>query len=384
MRWGLIGGGRHSQIGEPHRIAARLDGLFSLEAGALDVDPTAGRAFAAELGVPAGRAYGDWREMLAREAALPPDWRLDLVTVATPNATHFEITKAFLLSGFNVLCEKPLAVTVEEADELCEVARRAGVVCAVNFGYSGYPMAVQAREMIRHGDLGEVRVVVAEFSHGAHADADDAHNPRVRWRYDPAQSGVSSVVADCGIHALQMAQFVTGQRITAIAAQFDHCVAGRELEDDALLAVRFDGKAVGRVWTSAVACGQPHGFSVRVFGSKGGLRWHQETPNQLHWSPLGGATQVLERAGPGLHPRALDASRITLGHPEGLLVAFANIYRALHRRIRGTLAVWLRDVLGTLDHEHRPGEGARIERRAVAGIGEVPVLRQALADDLLR
>ena len=337
MRWELIGGGRHSQIGEPHRIAARLDGLFSLEAGALDIDPAAGRAFAAELGVPAGRAYGDWREMLAREAALPPDRRLDLVTVATPNATHFEITKAFLLSGFNVLCEKPLAVTVEEADELCEVARRAGVVCAVNFGYSGYPMAVQAREMIRHGDLGEVRVVVAEFSHGAHADADDAHNPRVRWRYDPAQSGVSSVVADCGIHALHMAQFVTGQRITAIAAQFDRCVAGRELEDDALLAVRFDSKAVGRVWTSAVACGQPHGFSVRVFGSKGGLRWHQETPNQLHWSPLGGATQVLERAGPGLYPRALDASRITLGHPEGLLVAFANIYRALHRRIGGTL-----------------------------------------------
>ena len=275
--------------------------------------------------------------MLAREAAQPPDRRLDLVTVATPNATHFEITKAFLLSGFNVLCEKPLAVTVEEADELCEVARRAGVVCAVNFGYSGYPMAVQAREMVRHGDLGEVRVVVAEFSHGAHADADDAHNPRVRWRYDPAQSGVSSVVADCGIHALHMAQFVTGQRITAIAAQFDRCVAGRELEDDALLAVRFDGKAVGRVWTSAVACGQPHGFSVRVFGSKGGLRWHQETPNQLHWSPLGGATQVLERAGPGLYPRALDASRITLGHPEGLLVAFANIYRALYRRIGGTL-----------------------------------------------
>src|SRR5690348_3010093 len=190
MRWGLIGAGRHSQIGEPHRIAARLDGLFTLEAGALDVDPAAGEAFARELGIQAGRAYGDWKEMLAREAAMPPDRRLDLVTVATPNATHFEITKAFLLSGFNVLCEKPLAMTVEEADELCAVARGADVVSAVNFGYSGYPMAIQAREMIRHGDLGEIRVVVAEFSHGAHAGDDDAQNPRVRWRYDPAQAGV--------------------------------------------------------------------------------------------------------------------------------------------------------------------------------------------------
>jgi predicted dehydrogenase len=330
MRWGQIGGGRGSQIGEAHRIAARLDGFFELSVGALDADPASGRAFALDLGISQGRAYGDWREMLSQEYKRAPDDRLDLVTVATPNATHFEITKAFLEAGFNVLCEKPLTMTIEEADELCAVADRSHAICAVNFGYSGYPMAIQAREMIKRGDLGHIRVVVAEFAHGAHANADDYDNPRVRWRYDPAEAGVSSVVADLGIHALHMAEFMTGQSIIQISAQFEHCVKGRQLEDDALLAYRFDGGAVGRLWTSAIACGQPHGFSMRVFGSKGGIRWHQEYPNQLYWSPLGGSTQILERGDARLYPAATNASRIAIGHAEGMFGAFANIYRAIY------------------------------------------------------
>ena len=246
MRWGLIGGGRGSQIGEAHRIAARLDDLFVFSAGALDVDAAAGRAFGRELGLAADRSYGDWREMLKAESARPDGERLDLVTVATPNATHYEITKAFLEAGFNVLCEKPLTMNVEEADDLCATAASTGKVCAVNFGYSGYPMAIEARAMIAAGELGDIRVVMAEFAHGAHADANDAENPRVRWRYDPAQAGISSVVADIGVHVLQMAQFMTGQKVASLTAQFDHCVSGRELEDDALLSCRFDKGAVGR------------------------------------------------------------------------------------------------------------------------------------------
>jgi predicted dehydrogenase len=333
MRWGQIGGGRGSQIGEAHRIAARLDGLFELSAGALDVNAASAREFALDLGISQDRAYGDWREMLAEESKRPPDDRLGLITVATPNATHFEITKAFLQAGFNVLCEKPLTMTIKEADELCAIADRSRVICAVNFGYSGYPMAIQTREMIRRGDLGRIRVVVAEFAHGAHANADERDNPRVRWRYDPAEAGVSSVVADLGIHALHMGEFMTGQSIIHISAQFDRCVEGRQLEDDAFLAYRFDRGAVGRLWTSAIACGQPHGFSMRVFGSKGGIRWHQEYPNQLYWSSLNGGTQILERGDARLYPAAINASRIAIGHAEGMLAAFGNIYRAIYTKL---------------------------------------------------
>jgi predicted dehydrogenase len=333
MLWGLVGGGRDSQIGEAHRISARLDGLFTLTAGALDADAARGREFAIELGVDEVRSYGDWRVMRDAESKRPPEERLNLITVATPNATHYEITRGFLEAGFNVLCEKPLTTTIEEAEALCTVAAEAGVICAVNFGFSGYPMAIQAREMIRRGDLGDIRVVVAEFAHGAHADGNDQDNPRVRWRYDPAEAGVSSAVADLGIHALHMAQFMIGQRITSISAHFDRCVPGRQLEDDALLAYRFDKATVGRLWTSAIACGQPQGFSMRVFGSKGGLRWHQESPDQLYWSPLGKATQILERGDSQLYPEAAAASRIIIGHVEGLFGAFGNIYRSLHAAI---------------------------------------------------
>jgi predicted dehydrogenase len=336
MPWGQIGGGRGSQIGEAHRIAARLDDLFELKSGALDIDPTSGKDFAVELGISQDRAYGDWHEMLAKEARRPANDRLKLVTVATPNATHFEITKAFLEAGFNVLCEKPLTMTVEEADELCAIAAGSRGICAVNFGYSGYPMVIQAREMIKHGDLGRIRVVVAEFAHGFHANADDRDNPRIRWRYDPQQAGVSSVVADLGIHALHMAEFMTGQQISQISAQFDHCIEGRLLEDDALLAYRFDGGAVGRLWTSAIACGQSHGFSMRVFGSKGGVRWHQEHPNQLYWSPLDQSTQILERGDKRLYSAAAAASRIAIGHAEGLFGAFGNIYRAIFAAVNGS------------------------------------------------
>ena len=335
MRWGLIGGGEGSQIGEPHRMAARLDGLFALTACALDADAERGRAFGARVGFDPTRCYGTWQEMLQAEAARPAGDRLDLVTVATPNVTHYEISRAFLEAGFNVLCEKPLTMTVAEADALRAVAAASDRRFGVNFGYSGYPMAIQAREMVRNGDLGDIRVVNVEFAYGWHAAGDDADNPRVRWRYDPAQAGVSSVVADVGSHCFQMAQFVTGQSIASLSADFAHCVPGRQLEDDALIALRLDGGAVGRVWVSAVATGQIHGFGFRVFGSKGGLRWRQEQPNQLVWSVVGEPNRILERSDAGLYPAADAASRITVGHPEGFVDAFANIYRAMHDAIAG-------------------------------------------------
>ena len=325
LRWGLIGGGESSQIGEAHRSASRLDGRFELTAAALDIDPERGVRFAAELGV--SRAYGTWQEMLQAERNHPD--RLDLVTVATPNNTHYEISKAFLDSGFDVLCEKPLTTSVADADDLVRVAERADRICAVNFGYTGYPLVRQARAMVARGDLGRIRVVTAEFAHGFHADSADADNPRVRWRYDPEQAGESAVLADAGIHALHMAGYVIGQKVTRLSADFASCVAGRQLEDDALLALRFDGGAVGRLWTSAIAAGQIHGLSLRVFGEKGGLKWRQEQPNQLYWKPVNDAVRILERGDDGLYPEATRCSRVTVGHVEGMVGAFANLYRDL-------------------------------------------------------
>ncbi len=323
--WGLIGGGEDSQIGEAHRIAARLDNCFALAAGALDIDPQRGRAFAGELGIAPERAYGAWRDMLAGERDRPD--RVGLVTVATPNATHFEISKAFLKAGFHVLVEKPMTMTVGEAEALQAIAQKSGRLLAVNFGYTGYPLVRQARAMVQEGDLGAIRIVVAEFAHGFHADAADAGNPRLRWRYDPAQAGASAVLADAGIHALHMIGYVTGQTITRLSAHFQSCVEGRQLEDDALLALDYSGGTTGRLWTSAVAVGQMHGLSIRIFGEKGGLRWHQEQPNQLFWTKLGEATRIVERGDAKLYPDAAAASRLAIGHTEGLPVAFANLYR---------------------------------------------------------
>jgi len=184
-----------------------------------------------ELGIASDRAYGNWQDMLAGEKARED--RIDLVTVATPNATHFEITKNFLEAGFHVLCEKPMTMTVEEGEEIVKLSRATGQICAVNYGYSGYSLVRHMRAMIARGDLGAVRVVVAEFSHGHHADAAQADNPRIRWRYDPAQMGASAQFADCGIHALHMASFVTGQEVDTLSADFASTIPSRELEDDA-------------------------------------------------------------------------------------------------------------------------------------------------------
>lgn len=331
LKWGMIGGGEGSQIGPAHRLGSGLDGLYEFTAGALDHRPEAGREYGQRLGLAADRSYGDWREMLGGEKGR--DDRVDLVTVATPNATHFEITKAFLEAGFNVLCEKPMTMTVEEGEEIVRISEASGRICAVNYGYSGYSLVRHMKAMVARGDLGAIRLVNAEFAHGHHADAADADNPRVRWRYDPAQAGVSAQFADCGIHALHMASFVVGQEVEKLSADTVSCIPSRVLEDDAMVSFRMDGGAVGRLWTSSVAIGRQHGLGIQVFGEKGGLRWSQEQPNQLYWTPLGGRLQVIERGEANLSPEADRTTRVTIGHAEGMPLAFANIYKDLAEAI---------------------------------------------------
>ncbi|WP_171127060.1 MULTISPECIES: Gfo/Idh/MocA family protein [unclassified Ruegeria] len=347
LKWGMIGGGEGSQIGPAHRLGALADGMFEFTAGALDHRPDVGREYAQRLGVAADRAYGDWQEMLVGEKDRAD--RIDLVTIATPNSTHFEITKAFLEAGFNVLCEKPMTMTVEEGEEIVRVAETSGKICAVNYCYSAYPMVRQARAMVRAGDIGKVRLVVTNFSHGHHGDATDADNPRVRWRYDPAMAGVSGQFADCGIHALHMASFISDDEVKSLSADMASTISSRELEDDAMVNFRTEGGAVGRLWTSSVAIGRQHGFDIQVFGEIGGLRWASEQPNQLIYTPVGGRTQIIEKGEGGLHDEAQRLSRVAIAHPEGFPLAVANIYCDLADAIVGKV----RDSLPT------PSDGVR-------------------------
>jgi predicted dehydrogenase len=222
-----------------------------------------------------------------------------------------------------------MTMTVEEGRDLVEIAKRADRLLAVNYGYSGYPLVREMRAMIVDGRLGHIRVVVAEFAGGFMADAAHADNPRVRWRFDPKQAGVSAVSVDAGIHALHMACFVTGQSISSVSSDFAHGIAGRELEDDSLTAFRMSDGTIGRAWASGLAIGRTHGLTLQVFGETGGLRWTQEQPNQLYWTPLNEPTRILERGATGLSPAAERANRVTVGHAEGMPFAFANIYRDL-------------------------------------------------------
>ena len=335
LNWGMIGGGEGSQIGPAHRLGAQADGNFTMAAGALDYDAAKGRAYAQSLGVLADRAYGDWREMLDGESSRED--RVDLVTVATPNSTHFEITKSFLEAGFNVLCEKPMTMTVEEGEEIVKVAAKSGKTCAVNYCYSAYPMVREMRHIVRSGQIGKPRLIVTNFSHGHHGDATDAENPRVRWRYDPSMAGVSGQFADCGIHALHMASFIADDHVVSLSADFASTIPSRQLEDDAMVNFRMAGGTVGRLWTSSVAIGRQHGFDIQVFGETGGMRWASEQPNQVYYTPVGGRTQIMEKGDELLSDEAGRLSRVAIAHPEGFPLAVANIYVDLAATIRGEI-----------------------------------------------
>ena len=333
LKWGMVGGGEGSQIGPAHRLGALADGLFEFSAAALDHRPDVGRTYAKSLGISEDRAYGDWKEMLTREKNRED--RIDLVTVATPNSTHFEITKSFLEAGFNVLCEKPMTMTVDEGEEIVKIASKSGKLCTVNYCYSAYPMVRQARDMVQNGELGKIRLIVTNFSHGHHGNAEDANNPRVRWRYDPQMAGVSGQFADCGIHALHMASFIGNDEVESVSADFASTIKGRELEDDAMVNFRMSSGIVGRLWTSSVAIGRQHGFDIQVFGEKAGLKWKSEHPNQLIYSKVGNRTEIIEKGENNLCEDALRLSRVAIAHPEGFPLAVANIYVDIAATLKG-------------------------------------------------
>lgn len=333
LRLGMVGGGEGAYIGNIHRISARLDNGFQLVAGAFDIDAERGRRFATSLGIEDSRSYGDYQAMLAAELARPD--RVDAVAICTPNHTHFPIAKAFLEAGFDVICEKPLTTTLEDAVALREVVERTGRFMGVTYTYSGYPMVHEAREMVAAGLLGAIRVVQVEYPLEWMATAiEHEGNAQAAWRTDPKKSGRGGSIGDIGTHAYHLAGFVTGLKLESLSADLATFVAGRALDDNAHVMLRYEGGARGLLWSSQVAIGCSNGVRLRVFGEKGSLTWFQEQPNELEFTGLFGRTQRIKRGADDLSESAKSRTRTPPGHPEGYLEAFANLYAGFAEAIR--------------------------------------------------
>jgi predicted dehydrogenase len=325
IRLGMVGGGRGAFIGAVHRIAARLDDHFMLVAGALSSDPTRARQSALELGLAPDRAYGDFKAMAAAEAAREDG--IEVVAIVTPNDLHAPVATAFLQAGIHVICDKPLATTVAEARDLVRLTQQTGKVFAVTYNYTGYPLVRQARAMIAAGELGDIRVVQVEYVQDWLTERLEATGQKqAAWRTDPAQAGAGGALGDIGTHAYHLACFVTGLTLDSLCADLTAFVSGRRLDDNAQILLRFQGGARGALWASQVAPGNENGLRLRVYGTKGGLEWHQENPNELWHAPFGQPPRRLTRGGPGAGPAAARVTRIPPGHPEGYLEGFATIY----------------------------------------------------------
>jgi predicted dehydrogenase len=325
IRLGMVGGGQGAFIGAVHRMAARLDGHYEFCAGALSSNPERAIVSAREVGLAEDRSYASYQDMIAGEA-LRADG-IEVVAVVTPNHLHFPVTKACLEAGLHVICDKPLTVTVEEARDLRRIAEAADRILAVTYNYSGYPMIRQAQEMIARGDLGRIRVVQGEYAQDwLSRDIESSGQKQAEWRTDPAKSGAGGCIGDIGTHIYHLIGFVTGLEVEYLCAELSTFVAGRKLDDNAQLMLRFRGGARGSLWASQVAAGCENGLQLRVFGDKGGVAWRQENPNELTFSPLGEPARRLTRGGPGTGEAAARLTRIPAGHPEGYIEGFANIY----------------------------------------------------------
>ncbi|HEX5665101.1 MAG TPA: Gfo/Idh/MocA family oxidoreductase [Xanthomonadaceae bacterium] len=339
LRYGMIGGGRGAFIGAVHRIAAQLDGQAELVAGAFSSDPQRSRDSAADLFVAAERAYGSYQDMAVAEAALPSSERLDFVVIVTPNDQHFPAATLFLEHGFNVVCDKPVTLTLAEARALRETVARTGKVFVLTHNYTGNAMVKQARALVRGGALGTLRKVVVEYSQGWLArDIESSGHKQASWRTDPARSGAAGCLGDIGVHAENLARYVTGLRITELCAELTTFVPGRRLEDDGNLLLRFEGGARGVLHSSQIAVGEENNLILRVYGSEASLEWHQEHPNELIVKYPDRPREILRRGNAYVGEAAQGATRIPAGHPEGYLEAFANLYREAFRAIAAEVA----------------------------------------------
>ena len=331
LRAGIVGGGRGAFIGSVHRIAAELDGQAQVVAGAMSSHPEIARESAAAWFLE--RTYDSYADMAATEAADKNG--IDFVIIATPNDLHYPVAKAFLSAGIHVVCDKPLALTVAEGEELVRLVEGGPTLFALTHNYTGYPAVRQARDMVRRGQLGEIRKVMVEYTQDWLMEPLESRgNKQAAWRTDPARAGVGGCVGDIGTHAQNLLEFVTDRPIEALCADLSCVVAGRRLDDDASILLRLRGGAKGTLVCSQIACGEENRLSIRVYGSQAGLEWHQEDPNTLLYKGAGRAWERLRTGQSYLSPSARAITRMPAGHPEGYLEAFANIYRSFIEDVR--------------------------------------------------
>jgi predicted dehydrogenase len=325
LRLAVIGGGPGSFIGATHRAAARLDDRYQLVAGALSSLPDLARSAGTEIGLEPDRAYGDGLELLEAESSRADG--AEVIAVMTPNDSHHLYAGRSLELGFDVICDKPLTNTLEEALDLVARVRDTGLVFCLTHNYTGYPMVRQAKAMVEEGELGELRLVQVEYVQGGKADENDpGPGEGLPWRYDPVRGGPSLVMGDIGTHAHNLARFITGLEVSEVAAEVGAVVPGRMVDDYAAGMLRFSNGARGTFWVTQAAAGVENCLRIRVSGTKGSLGWNQESPTRLIFTPLHGPAETRTPNGPGTLPLATRSTRIVAGHPEAFLEAFANIY----------------------------------------------------------
>ena len=326
IRLGLVGGGIGAFVGSIHRIAARLDDRYELLAGALSSEPKRAADSAAELGIDPRRSYASFEEMAKKEGKLKHG--IEAVAIVTPNHLHCAVAKAFLEAGIHVICDKPLSSSLEDAEQIEKIVEGSGLIFAITYNYSGYPMVRHAREMVAAGKLGNIRVIQVEYAQDWLATNIEAEGQKqAAWRTDPARAGTGGSIGDIGTHAFHLAEFISGLEAKSLLADLDTFVAGRSLDDNANILLHYSNGAKGMLWSSQVASGQENALRIRLFGDKGGLEWAQEDPNYLQYRPLRETRQILTRGGPAVGETAARATRIPAGHPEGFLEGFANLYR---------------------------------------------------------
>jgi predicted dehydrogenase len=330
---GLVGGGQGAFIGRVHATAAVLDNRAELVAGALSSDPARARASAPDYDIKPERAYGSYQEMVSGEAKLPSPERIDFVSIATPNHTHFEIAKAFVEAGFNVMCDKPMTFDLAQAEELARIVAKTGVVFGLTHNYTGYPLVRQARDMVRAGELGEISAVRASYIQGwLRTRLETQKQKQASWRTDPKRSGAAGCFGDIGTHAYNLGRFITGLLPDQVSCLLKTFEAGRELDDYGVAAIRYQQGALGTVTASQISHGRENDLWIEVDGAKAALEWHQEEPNKMLVRVNGQPHRLYTRDpnAPYATDTAKSSCRIPSGHPEGYLEAFANIYTAAY------------------------------------------------------
>ncbi len=338
IRMGMVGGGQGAFIGAVHRIAANIDGQIELVCGAFSSSAEKSIASGKELFLPEERCYGTYQEMMDKEAALPEGERMDFVAIVTPNHMHFPVAEAALKAGFHVMSDKPATFTLEEAIKLREIVKDSGLLYGLTHTYTGYPLVREARERVKAGVLGKIRKIVAEYPQGWLADASGDDGKQAAWRIDPKRAGVSCCMGDIGVHAANLAEYITGLKITHMCADLNTFVDGRTLDDDGAVLLRFNEGAKGVLMASQISVGEENGIRIRIYGEKGGLEWQQEEPNTLwmKWNDRPGERVRCSAFGE-FSALTQANTRTPFGHPEGYLEAFANLYRDFAEQIRARL-----------------------------------------------